>query len=297
MSCEELAEGEHGERGVTSSMGIHFGRFAKLVAVIFVSGVTSIAPVAQGQSSASETAEVGARLTDGAPVSLTSDEIVAKMLERNHLRNEQLRRYSAVRTYEIRNLEGKLAAQAVVRVDYEAPDKKTFNKTSEKGSGIVRHLVFDRLIQSEGETSAGREHHNSAITPANYTFVFAGEEEVGPYHCFVLEATPKRKDKYLFEGKIWIDADDFAIVKIAGHPAKKLSFWINRADFGRKYQRIDGFWLPYRDETSVEVKLYGRRVFTVDHQQYVINADSHLQGSSEDAGENMLVAPSPALRP
>jgi hypothetical protein len=197
----------------------------------------------------------------------------------------------------IRNLEGKLAAEAVVRVDYEAPDRKTFNKTSEKGSGIVRHLVFDRLIQSEGETSAGREHHNSAITPANYTFLLEGEEEVGPYHCFVLEATPKRKDKYLFEGKIWIDTEDFAIVKIAGHPAKKPSFWINRADFVRQYQRIDGFWLPYRDETSVEVKLYGRRVFTVDHQQYVINADSHLQGSSEDAGENMLVAPSPALRP
>jgi len=53
-----------------------------------------------------------------------------------------------------------------------------FNKTSEKGSGIVRHLVFDRLLQSEGETSAGREHHNSAITGANYTFALAGEEEV-----------------------------------------------------------------------------------------------------------------------
>jgi len=75
------------------------------------------------------------------------------------------------------------------------------------------------------------------------------------------------KEKYLFEGKIWIDAQDFAIVKIAGHPAKKPSFWINRADFVRQYQRIDGFWLPFRDETSVEVKIYGRRVFTVDHQQ------------------------------
>jgi len=261
-------------------MRIHFGRFAKLVAVIFVSGVTSIASVAQGQSPTSETAEVGARLTDGAPASLTSDEIVAKMLERNRLRNEQLRRYSAVRTYEIRNLEGKLAAQAVVRVHYEAPDKKTFNKASEKGSGIVRHLVFDRLIQSESETSAGREHHDSAITSANYTFVLAGEEEVGPYHCFVLEATPKRKDKYLFEGKIWIDTEDFAVAKIAGHPAKKPSFWVNRADFVRQYQRIDGFWFPYRDETSVEVKMYGRRVFTVDHQQYVVNPANPFQAET-----------------
>src|SRR5439155_5885031 len=111
------------------------------------------------------------------------------------------------------------------------------------------------------ETSSGREHHDSAITTANYEFKLAGEQEIGPYHCLVLEATPKRKDKYLFEGTIWVDAEDFAVVKIAGHPAKKPSFWINRADFVRQYQKVDGFWVPYRDETSVEVKMYGRRVF------------------------------------
>jgi hypothetical protein len=175
-------------------------------------------------------------------------------------------------------------AQAVVRVDYQAPDKKTFNKTSEKGSGIVRHLVFDRLIQSESETSSGREHRNSAITTANYTFMLSGEEDVGPYHCFVLVAAPKSKEKYLFEGKVWIDAQDFAIVKIAGHPAKKPSFWINRADFVRQYQRIDGFWLPYRDETFVEVKIYGRRIFTVDHQQYVVNP-APLQAEAGDMSD------------
>jgi Outer membrane lipoprotein-sorting protein len=275
----------------------HGRRISRLVAIAFVMVTASVAAIAQTQSSVSQTEAPETRLTYSTPAGLTGDDIIARMLEHNRLRNEQLHRYSAVRTYEIRNPEGKLSAQAVVRVDYEAPDKKTFNKTSEKGSGIVRHLVFDRLIQTEGETSAGREHHNSTITAANYTFTLAGEEEVGPYHCFVLEATPKRKDKYLFEGKIWIHAEDFAIVKIAGHPAKKPSFWINRADFVRQYQRIDGFWLPYRDETSVEVKLYGRRAFTVDHQQYVINADSSLKGSSGDTGGNVLVAPSAALLP
>jgi hypothetical protein len=150
----------------------------------------------------------------------------------------------------------------------------------------VRHLVFDRLLQSEGETSSGREHHDSAITPANCTFTLAGEDEVGPYDCFLFAVTPKRKDKYLFEGKIWIAADDFAIVRIAGHPAKKPSFWINRADFVREYQRIAGFWLPLRDETYVEVKMYGRRVFTVDHEQYVINPRTPRQagtGAKSDA--------------
>src|SRR5258708_12637045 len=99
---------------------------------------------------------------------LAGEEMSGKMVERKRLRNEDLQRYSAVGNYEIRNLEGKAAAQAVVRVDYEAPGKKTFNKTSEKGSGIVRHLVFDRLMQTKGETSSGREHHDSPTTPPNY---------------------------------------------------------------------------------------------------------------------------------
>ena len=143
-------------------------------------------------------------------------------------------------------------------------------------------------MQSEGETSSGREHHDSAITTANYEFKLAGEQEIGPYHCLVLEATPKRKDKYLFEGTIWVDAEDFAVVKIAGHPAKKPSFWINRADFVRQYQKVDGFWVPYRDETSVEVKMYGRRVFTIDHQQYVINLVTPLQAETGGDPDDQL---------
>ena len=268
-----------------------------VVTIALILGAGPVASVAVSQVFASQTAQEMALSSYRAPASLTGDEVVAKMLERNRLRNEQLQQYSAVRTYEIRNPEGKLAAQAVVRVEYQAPDKKTFNKTSEKGSGIVRHMVFDHLIQSESETSSGREHHDSAITSANYTFTLAGEDDLSPYHCFVVEAAPKRKEKYLFEGKIWIDAEDFAVVKIAGHPAKKPSFWINRAEFVRQYQRIAGFWLPFRDETSVDVKMYGKRIFTIDHQQYVINADSAVPGWSGDIGGNMLVAPSATLRP
>ena len=278
-------------------MSVQLGQRKRWTVIAFVLAATPLVSIAQSQSFVNPTVEEpalsGYRTAEG----LSGDGVIARMLERNRLRNEQLQRYSAVRTYEIRKLDGKLAAQEVVRVDYWAPDKKMFEKASEKGSGMVRHLVFDRLIQSESETSSGREHHDSAITSANYTFTLVSEEDVGPYHCFVLEATPKRKDKYLFEGKIWIDTDDFAVVKIAGHPAKKPSFWINRADFVREYQRIDGFWLPFRDETYVDVKMYGKRVFTIDHQQYVINSDGPPPMRSEDIDGNMLVAPTAKLRP
>src|SRR5215469_14357130 len=37
-----------------------------------------------------------------------------------------------------------------------------------KGSSIVRHLVLDRLMESEVSTAIGQEHRDSSITPANY---------------------------------------------------------------------------------------------------------------------------------
>jgi len=63
------------------------------------------------------------------------------------------------------------------------------------------------------------------------------------------------------------------MVKIAGHPAKKPSFWINRADFVRQYQKIGQFWVPYRDET----------LFTISHEKYLINRSEGLSNDSRPA--------------
>jgi len=245
----------------------------------FLSLVLLITLVPSRSSYGQQSAFAGANDATVSPNSVvasgqSANEIVSRVLVENKRRNERLPSYSVTRTYQIQTPEGKVAAQTIVRMDYRAPGTKTFEKTSEKGSGIVRHLVFDRLMDSETESSTGKEHKDSALTPANYDFRFAGIEDVGPYHCFVLEVAPKRKDKYLFEGKIWIDNEDFAVTKIEGHPAKKPSFWITQADFVREYQKVDQFWLPLRDETQVEVKIYGKRVLTIEHGPYVLPTES-----------------------
>lgn len=202
---------------------------------------------------------------------MTGDQLFAKVVEHNQLRELRLHQYTAVRKYDVASDTGKVYAEEVVRVEFQAPDHKTFVTQAEKGSLLVRELVLNRLIASESETSSGAAHRDSSIKPANYELALLGEQDVGPYHCLVAAAVPKRRDKYLFEGKVWIDTQDYAIVKIAGHPAKSLSFWINRADFVRQYQKIGDFWLSARDETIVHVRLYGKKVLTIDHRDYAIN--------------------------
>ena len=210
---------------------------------------------------------------------VTAVQIFDELVAHNSLRAATLRSYTALRTYQVVDLEGKVHAEEVGRMEYLAPDEKKFVVTSEKGSVVVRRLALNALIASEIETTAGKQHHDSAISPANYTLDVLGEQDVGPYHCYVAQAVPKRRDKYLFEGKIWIDAEDYAVVRIEGHPAKKLSFWIQRADFVRQYQRIDSFWFPQRDMTFVDVRLYGKKVLTIDHREYTVNSPVATDGS------------------
>jgi hypothetical protein len=59
---------------------------------------------------------------------------------------------------------------------------------------------------------------------------------------------------------------------IEGHSAKKLWFSVQRADFVRRYQNVDGFWLPQKDQTLVQVRLYGKKVLTIERRDYMVNA-------------------------
>lgn len=206
------------------------------------------------------------------PLSEDIDEtrLFTELLSHNELRNAALAGYTEQRTYQVTDMSGRVRAQESGQMEYRAPDKKSFATTLESGSALVRRLALNPLIASEIDAASGKQHHDSAITPENYTLELLGEQQVGPYRCVLARATPKRTDKYLFEGKVWIDTEDFAVVRIVGHPAKKLSFWIERVEFVRKYQKIDGFWLPEKDETHVQVRMYGQKVLTIDHQNYIV---------------------------
>ena len=252
-----------------------------LVAFILFGMTTTVTSV----RAQSELGESGTEVTapmEPLPLNINEGRLFAELLAHNELRNVALLGYTEHRTYAITDTTGKVRAEESGEMEYRAPDKKTFVTTSESGSGVVRHLALNPLIDSEIEAASGKQHHDSAITPANYTFELLGEQQVGPYHCFVVRATPKRSDKYLFEGTVWIDVQDYAVVRIAGHPAKKLSFWIERADFIREYQKIDGFWLSKRDETIVQVRIYGQKVLTIDHKNYTVTGAKGTEVSAQN---------------
>ena len=202
---------------------------------------------------------------------VTGDLIFAELVAHNERRSGALLEYTAVRRHQVFDSTGEMYADETAHIEYQAPGKKTVVVTSEKGWGPSGHFTLDQFVAGDIEATAGEDDYGNSITPANYKLDPLGEQQVGRFHCFVLQAIPKRKEKNLFEGKIWIDVQDYAIVRTEGHPAKRPSFWIAREDSVRQYQRIDGFWLPQRDEILVHVRFYGTQILTIDRWDYVIN--------------------------
>ena len=225
--------------------------------------------------------------TAGRPVSasdssnnlFSGETILAKLVEFNRLRESRLKQYSVQSTYRVQNDKGETRAETQALLRYQAPDTKEFKIISEKGSGLIRNRVFKPLMDVEVESASERNRLDRSITPNNYTLSLVGEEDVAGSHCFVLQATPKRSDTYLFTGKIWVHSVEFAVVKIEGQPAKNPSLWIKRVDFVRQYQKIGEFWLPLKNESISRVRLFGKNTLTTDYENYEINQVGKAEAS------------------
>jgi hypothetical protein len=256
---------------------------AKIALSLGAAGMIALAAMfaveAKAQTSGENLSNLEARVEPLRP-GVTESQVLAELATHNEDRRSALHDYTVLRTYQVVDVNGKVHAEEIGRMEFSSPDKKTFIVTSESGSGLIRRMALNPLINSEIEAATGKEHHDNAISSDNYSLNLLGEQQLGPYRCFVAEAVPKRKDKYLFEGRVWIDVNDYSVVRIEGHPAKKLSFWIQHAEFVRQYQRIDGFWFPEKDQTHVQVRLYGKKILKIEHRNYVVNADQSTNARS-----------------
>ena len=125
-----------------------------VLAVVLAAGIGAVGvyPAPASAQGSEQTAAPGPAQPE--QPSASADQIFADLVKHNDLRNSQLHDYSAVRTYSVGDLQGKIHAKTTVRMTYVAPDKKEFVAIAEEGSSVVRHLVLNRLMESEVAAAA-----------------------------------------------------------------------------------------------------------------------------------------------
>jgi outer membrane lipoprotein-sorting protein len=213
--------------------------------------------------------------------SLPAEQIVQKLQVRNAERAAALDQFNGTRVYRMqyRGIPGDRDAEMVVNVTYRAPDVKEFSIVSQSGSKFVIDHVFKKLLEGEQEAANEENRRNSALTTENYEFTSAGYETTPEGAEYVLNLLPKTKNKFLYHGKIWVDAKDFAVVRIEGEPAKNPSWWIKKTEVMHRYVKVNDFWLPAENHTESTIRLGGRAILSIDYKDYKITKASPLRGS------------------
>jgi outer membrane lipoprotein-sorting protein len=218
----------------------------------------------------------------------SAQDVVAKMMQFDAQRQAELTGYTATRRYVAVNKNRH--AEMTVHVECASDGSKQFTVLSEQGSGSIRKHVFQKLLSEETEASRRGTRTSTRLIPANYEFQTVGQEtlETGP--AYVLAVLAKTPNKYLINGKIWVDAKDYSIVRIEGQPARNPSFWVHDVHFVHTYQKVGQFWFGSSTDTTSQIRIFGESELTIENTDYQLSPPDTSKTASIALGSKARLA-------
>lgn len=263
--------------------------------------IAAIASVSFGQASHSQQAsqDLSARgitrylaSRDEAAPTLSVTAVVEKIMTANARRSAELRAFEGKRWYhlEYHGLFGGRNASMEVLATYTAPDQHNFSVLSQSGSKLLLNRVLLKLLDSEKE--AFQNHKQVEMSPENYTFTLLGTEKIPEGDtCYVLTVKPRKENKFLYAGKIWVDARDFGVVRMEGEPAKAPSFWVRDTQIDSNWEKVGGFWFIAHNHSVSHIRMGGVATLTIDYGDYQVTAVDGRAAKTQAQGP---VLPEPA---
>jgi outer membrane lipoprotein-sorting protein len=196
------------------------------------------------------------------------EEIVSRMAASDLHRQSSIDGYAGMRRYILENRKLKKRAELLVKVNGDQDGTKHFEIVSEDGWKSANTHVLRKMLESESETSRPQLRAMSKLNSTNYEFEILRAEAVSGRMAYVLNVKPKRREKYLFEGLIWVDAEDYALVRAEGSPAKNPSFWTKSTHFVQLYQKNGPLWFPLSTQSVTEARFFGITDVNIEYFDY-----------------------------
>jgi hypothetical protein len=226
------------------------------------------------------------------PPTLSETAIVEKIMIANARRSAELRGFEGKRWYhlEYHGLFGGRNASMEVLATYTAPDQHNFSVMSQSGSKLLLNRVLLKLLDSEKE--AFQNHKQVELSPENYNFTLLGTEKIPEGDtCYVLTVKPRKENKFLYAGKIWVDARDFGVVRMEGEPAKAPSFWVRDTQIDSNWEKVGGFWFIAHNHSVSHIRMGGVATLTIDYGDYQVTSVDGRAAKTQAQGP---VLPEPA---
>jgi len=217
----------------------------------------------------------------------TVEIIIARMAEARAENQACFRPYNVTRDYKLFGKDReKIKSEVVADIAFIPPDAKKYAIQQTSGTGLGKTIVRRTLAS---EVDIAKDHASTDFSADNYDFRFIREENVSDKRCYLLELRPRRKDKSLLRGNIWIDATTYLVHRVRGEPAKSPSWWLRGVRITLLYGEVGGMWLQTDLEATATVRILGPHTLVSRDVKYRISelvlASCPKQISETDAGQ------------
>lgn len=227
------------------------------------------------------------------PPDLSADIVIQKMMDTSARRSVELRSVRATRNYHLQyhGFLGTREAGMKVLSTYTAPDKLEFSVVSQTGSRLLLNRVLLKLLDSERD--AFKNEKQIELSPENYKFDSQGFDSSGNDPSYILSVAPRKETKFLYHGKVWIDAHDFALAHMEGQPAKSPSFWIKDTQIDSTWSDVRGFWLIQHSRSFSHIRMGGTATLTIDYSDYQVtrSGGTHVRGQNPQLPDPSSLTP------
>lgn len=190
--------------------------------------------------------------------------IVARMMTAQQENKAHKRPFTVKRDYLLLDKKEEPKAQVVANITVLPPNNKQYSIESSSG-GMGEKVLRDVLNK---ETEPPKDAQKKEISPENYNFQLLGEETLDGRRCYLLGLNPKREEKDLLRGKLWVDSTSYNIVQLEGSPVKTPSWWIHDLYILMNFTEVDGMWLHTFTHAVANVRFKGKYVMESRDLEY-----------------------------
>jgi hypothetical protein len=191
----------------------------------------------------------------------TTAEAAEQSMKQFLAQGDAQRSYRATRRLEARH--GGSIGWLEADTEYSPTSGFRYTITAEGGSGQLRDKALKPILAGERDAVARGEIARSALAPCNYEFQVHGVDENGLAKVLL---APKRKERVLVSGAMFLRPVDGELVRVQGRLAKSPSFWVKTVDIVRTYERIEGAVMPVALETTAQVRMFGTATLTMTYR-------------------------------
>ena len=189
-------------------------------------------------------------LTSDAPKGITADEIIQKFAAKEKEFKEARDSYTFRQNVRVQTLDGD-----TVTGEYN----EVFDVTYDDQGHHLENVVFapqntlKDILMSPEDLQSLRHLMPFVLTSddaTQYNILYVGQQQEDELHCYVFDVAPKKFEpkKLYFQGRIWVDDQDFQIVKTEGKTVPEVHKKSNEnlfPKFTTWREQVDGqYWFP-----------------------------------------------------